>query len=75
MQSSYIKMLFEEAGCFPFFQKIQEVELNVKLTSVFATLFKENEIIIFGVKFMIYPQAIASTTGIPLQGGDLVQKC
>ena len=69
MQSPYIIMLFEEASCLPFCQKIQEVRFNVKLTSVFATMFKENEIIIIGVNFMISPQAISSATEIPLQGG------
>ena len=69
MQSPYIRMLFEEASCLPFCQKIQEVGFNVKLTSVFTAMFKENEIIIIGVNFMISPQEISSATEIPLQGG------
>ena len=69
MQSPYIIMLFEEIGCFAFCQKIQEVGFNVKLTSVFATLFKENEIIIVGVKFMDLLNSLLLPPGYLFRGG------
>ena len=62
MASSFIRKAFEDVGCLGFCEKIQEADFHAKLTSLFATNFRNDKANIAGVEFTISANSIASTT-------------
>lgn len=68
MASPYIKKSFQDVGCLGFYEKIQEVGSNFKLTSLFITNFRRDKANIAEVDFIISRNSISIATGIPTHG-------
>lgn len=68
MASPFIKKFFQDVGCLVFYEKIQEVGSNAKLTFIFPTNFRRDKANIAGVDFTISADSISIATGIPNHG-------
>lgn len=66
--SPAIRVTFENAGCIPFCQMIQNMGYHTQLASLFALNFKNGRVKLGDVEIVITEKLIADATGLPTAG-------
>ena len=74
MATPFLKKSFQDAGCLAFFQKIEELGVSDKRTSVFAHRLRRDKVTISWVVFTLSTEAISIATRIPNHGELLFKR-